>query len=311
MDKKKIIRIAILVVCIVAFLVSSAFVVKYFVEKNNNKQMYEDLANQTTEPDVTEEVKKPDYSAIVEQNSDTVGWITIPGTNINHPVLQRLNNDYYMNHNFEGEYEYRGAIFMDWRNDPSALDGNTIIYGHNAYDGTVFSDIANYDDIEYFKKHPVIEFNTLDTYYKWKICAVFITNQTKTDDNGYIFNYVYPHNMDDENFDVYTSELEKRTLYHTGVDIQKGDKVLTLSSCARNLDMKNYRAKISIVVVARMVREGEEETVDVSKAYVNENPKYPQLYYKKYGIENPFKDDEKWYPVKGEEKWNKKLEVSN
>ena len=106
------------------------------------------MANQTTE-NTTEEVKKPDYSAIVEQNPETVGWITIPDTKINFPVLQTVDNDYYMNHNFENEYEYRGTIFMDYRNNPTDLDANTIIYGHNAYDGTVFSDLANYDDIEF------------------------------------------------------------------------------------------------------------------------------------------------------------------
>ncbi len=297
MEKKNngVLRKVILAVCIVAFLVSSVFVVKYFVEKHNNQKIYDDLANQTTE-NTTEEVKKPDYSAIVEQNPETVGWITIPDTKINFPVLQTVDNDYYMNHNFENEYEYRGTIFMDYRNNPTDLDANTIIYGHNAYDGTVFSDLANYDDIEFYKEHPVIEFNTLDSYYKWKIYAVFITNQVASEDNGYVFNFIYPH-MEGENFKGYVKELNKRTLYYTGVDIQDGDRILTLSSCTRNLDLPNYRAKASIVVVARMVRPGEDATVDTSGAYINENPKYPQLYYKKHGIDNPYKNDEKWYPT--------------
>lgn len=296
-NKKSIITKVVLVICIVAFLISAFFVVKYFVDKHNSEKAYEELQNkveQTTEP--TTEEPKPDYSEAVEKNAETVGWITIPGTNVNFPVVQTIDNSYYMNHNFENKKEFRGAIFMDYRNDPVNLDANTIIYGHNAYDGTVFSDIDNYRDIDYFKEHPVIEFNTLDKYYKWKIYAVFVTNQIASEDNGYIFNYIYPH-LEGENFEGYIEEVNKRTLYHTGVDIEDGDKLLTLQSCTRVLDLSNYRAKTSIVVLARAVREGEDESVDVSKAVKNENPKYPQLYYKKHGIENPYKNDEKWYPV--------------
>ena len=191
----------------------------------------------------------------------------------------------------------RGAIYMDYRNNPTDLDANTIIYGHNDYkDGSVFSEVAHYDDIEYFKEHPIIEFNTLESYYQWKVYAVFITNQQAYDDNGYIFNFIWPQ-MEGPNFKGYVEELNKRTLYYTGVDIKNGDRILTLSSCARNLDTAGNRAKTSIVVVARAVRPGEDPTVDVSKAYVNENPKYPQLYYNIKGIANPYKNDERWYPV--------------
>lgn len=298
MDKKNksIVKKIIFAVCIIAFLVSAVFLAKYFVDRHNSQKGFENLTESTSESDVTEAEKKPDYSAIVDLNPETVGWITIPDTRINFPVLQTVDNDYYMDHNFENKYEKRGSIFMDYRNNPTDLDSNTIIYGHNAYDGTVFSDLSSYDDIEFYKRHPIIEFNTLDKYYKWKICAVFISNQVASEDNGYVFNYIYPHNLESVNFDGYLAEINKRTLYHTGVDIQEGDKILTLSSCARNLDLSDYRAKTSIVVVARAVRDGEDEAVDVSKAYINENPKYPQLYYDKHGIPNPFKDDEKWYP---------------
>ena len=138
-----------------------------------------------------------------------------------------------MDHNFEQKSEYRGAIFMDYRNDAIDLDANTIIYGHNSYDGKVFSDLAQYDDIEFYKEHPVIEFNTLERCYKWKIYAVIITNQVPTEDNGYVFNFIYPH-MEGPNFNGYIQELNKRTLYFTGVDIKEGDRILTLSTCYKD-----------------------------------------------------------------------------
>ncbi len=300
--KKKIITTVILVICIVVFLVSAIFVAKYLVDRHNNQKGYENLTSTTQPTQTPGEVPKPDYSEALKKNPDTVGWIKIPDTNIDFPVVQATDNEYYLSRNFERKSDYRGAIYMDMYNDPTNLQANTIIYGHNAYDGTVFSDIDKYQDIEFYKEHPIVEFNTLDSYHKWKICAVFITNQAPSEDNNYIFDFIYPF-MEGDVFNWYKGELDKRTLYYTGVDFKDGDKFLTLSSCTRKLDMGSYRAKSSIVVVARMLRDGEAETVDVSKAYVNENPKYPQLYYKKYGLTNPYKDDEKWYPRKNDPKW--------
>ncbi len=301
----------IIAVCLAVFLVAAIFLTKFFIDKNNN--------GDTTQPSTTESIettepeKRPDYSEYVAQNPETVGWITIPGTTIDFPVVQSVDNSYYMNHNFEQENHYCGAIFMDYRNDKTDLDSNTIIYGHNNYnDGVVFSELSHYEDIEYYKEHPVIEFNTLDKYYKWKIYAVMITNRLANEDNGYVLNYVYPHNFEGQNYNGYVQELNERTLYFTGVDVKEGDKFLTLQTCVRNFDIKGnskyphnyssggssyYRAQGGIVIIARAVRPGEDPTVDVSQAYVNENPKYPQIYYDKHGIQNPFKNDKKWYPV--------------
>lgn len=308
-NKKKIIKIVVLVICIIVFLVSAGIIGWNLYENYKNNQNLDDLREQITEPttlvnNIIEE-PKPDYSDVLAKNNETVGWITIPGTRINHPVLQHpddanhsVNENYYLKHTFEKTYSIYGAIYMDYRNDAVDLDTNTIIHGHNGYNGTNFSDLAEYDSFEFYKEHPVVEFNTLEKYYKWKIYAVFITNASASDDNGYVFNYVYPY-LDGENFDDFIKEVDKRSLYNTGVDIQRGDKLLTLSTCCRNLDITSKHENVRIVVLARAVRYGEDETVDVSKAFVNENPKYPQLYYRKHGLTNPYKNDERWYPEEG------------
>lgn len=306
-DKKRIGkgRALLLAICIIIFLFSASLVIKHFVEINNNKRGYEDLAglvnNTTLDNGESEDEPVPDYSPLIEQNRDFVGQIIVPNTSINHPVVQYADNDYYLDHSFEKKYDYRGAIFMDYRNDAVNLDSNTIIYGHNAYDTTMFSELVKYEDIEFYKKSPIIEFNTLEANYKWKIYGVFITNATASEDNGYIFNYIYPY-MDGENFDGFIEEVNKRRLYTTDVDITDDDKMLVLSTCVRTLDLKNkygkttYRANARLVVLARMVRDGESAEVNVDNAKVNENPKYPQLWYDKHGLKNPYKNDEKWYP---------------
>ncbi len=298
MEKKNnaVIKKVIIAVVAVILVVGAVFLTKFFIDKNNSGNGDIDNSSNSEITETTEPEEKPDYSEYVAINPETVGFITIPGTNVNFPVVQGPDDKRYLTMNFEKESDYRGAIYMSCNNNPTDLDTNTVIYGHNSYDDKVFSDVAKYEDIEFYKEHPVIEFNTLEKYYKWKIYAVIITNQQKEDDNGYIFNFIYPH-MEGPNFSGYIEELNKRTLYYTGVDIKEGDKILTLSTCCRALDLSGYRAPISLVVVARAVRPGEDPTVDTSKAYINENPKYPQLYYKKHGIENPFKNDVRWYPV--------------
>ena len=314
MEKKNNANVKKIVIAVIAviLIVGAVILTKFFIDKNNgdiniNNPIVDQETIETTEPE-----PKPDYYEYVAKNPETVGFITIPGTTINFPVVQSYNNEYYMNYNFEQEKHYCGAIFMDYRNDAINLDSNTIIYGHNNYnDGVVFSELAHYEDIEYYKEHPVIEFNTLEKYYKWKIYAVMITNRLPNEDNGYVLNYIYPHNFESKNYNNYVEEINKRTLYFTGVDIKEGDKFLTLQTCVRNFDIKGnskyphnytsggssyYRAQGGIVIIARAVRPGEDPTVDTSKAYINENPKYPQIYYDKHGIVNPFKDDTQYKP---------------
>lgn len=298
-------RIILLTICIIVFLFSASLVIKHLVEINNNKNVYKELSSLVTdtspENNDSEKDSVPDYSALLKQNPDLVGWIKVPNTEINHPVVKYADNDYYLDHSFEKKYDYRGAIFMDYRNDPVSLDSNTIIYGHNCYDTTMFSELVQYEDIEFYKKSPVFEFNTLEANYKWKIYGVFITNANASEDNDYIFNYIYPY-MDGENFDGFIEEVNKRRLYTTDVDINDDDKMLVLSTCVRALDLENkygkttYRANARIVILARMVRDGESAQVNVDNAKVNENPKYPQLWYDKHGLANPYKNDEKWYP---------------
>lgn len=295
--KMGVVRTIILIVCILIFACSSLFLVKHFVDRKKNQDYYEKIQSTVTET-ADDSV---DFASLLKLNSDTVGWIQVPNTNIDYPVVQFMNNEYYLNHDFEKNYNYRGAIFMDCRNNPTDLDANTIIYGHNCYDKTMFSELSQYDSIDFYKKTPVFEFDTPEESKKWKIYAVFITSAKAEEDNGYVFNYIYPY-MDGENFNGFIDEVNKRRLYVTDVDISDDDEMLILSTCVRNLDTKDkygkttYRADARLVVVSRAVRDGESETVDVSKSYLNENPKYPQLWYDNNKEKNPFKNDAKWYP---------------
>ena len=291
MSKK---RKAITAVIVIVVLVAAAAAAYYIYNAVNSETSL--TTNTTAAPAEGETTSVPaEYQEYYNRNNDFVGWIKIDGTEIDYPVVQADDNDYYLNHNFDKEKESRGTIFMDYTSDSNLGYMNTVIHGHNWLDDTVFSELPQYSDIDYYREHPVIEYNTRNEMHKWKIFAVFITTASADEDNGYVFNYVYP-DMGGINFDGYMAEINKRTLYYTGVDVNENDKILTLSTCTREVDTRSYRADCRIVILARMVRDGESEQVNTSAAYENENPKYPQIWYDLKNIENPYKNDEFWYP---------------
>ena len=152
------------------------------------------------------------------------------------------------------------------------------------HDDKVFGTLEQYREIEGFKKAPTIEVFTLNGTYTFKVYAVFVTNAEEKDDNGHVFNYIFTQ-AGNESFLNYIAEIDKRKYYTTGVDINENDKILTLSTCCYDFD--NAR----LAVVARMVREGENSAVDTSLAFRNENQKFPQAWYNKKGIANPYKND--------------------
>lgn len=288
----------IIAICLIVFICASAVIIRNYVKRHNSIEMNGKLE----EVFVVEKEEKElfNFDEMLKINPGFVGWIRVPNTNISLPVVKYSNNSYYLNHDFYKKYDYRGTVFMDYRNDAVNLDASTILYGHNCYDGTMFSDLEKYQDIEFYKSSPVIDFATVNGMEKWKVYAVFITNAKAEEDNGYIFNYIYPY-MDGENFDGFINEVNKRRLYATDVDINDDDNMLVLSTCIRSLDIYNkgkrtYKADARLVVLARKLRTGESESVNTDGVTLNPSPKYPQLWYDKNGTKNPYAGDEKWYP---------------
>ncbi len=313
---KKIAINVVSVVLIITIIVSGTFVGKRGIEqflilrqeqeKQREAALSEDIMNKLE--DMTEEqkwaylyekypellnVKFPsgilcDYALYYSQNPQTVGYIKIDGTKVDSPVVQAENDKYYLNHDFYGKATGYGAIYATHKNKFQPLDRNTLLYGHNMHDGSRFAELINYKNLEFFKKHPVIQFDTLFEKKIWKIAAVFITNGTTESDNGYFFDYTFNH-CSDACFIEYIEELEKRALYETGVDLAPTDTLLTLSTCTYEYD------DARLVVVARLVRDGESHEVNTALAdYKKTEPKYPDSYYQNPNS-NPYKNDKKFY----------------
>ena len=125
-----------------------------------------------------------DYALYYSKNPQTIGYLKIDGTKIDTPVVQADNDKYYLRHDFNGSSTSYGAVFATYKADFKPLDRNTLLYGHNMFDGERFAALANYKSLDYFKKHPIIQFDTLFEKHQWKGYAVILTNGSVESNNG-------------------------------------------------------------------------------------------------------------------------------
>ncbi len=299
--RKAVLTVAIAVMAIGAFILLNTYVIEPFKEDKNSEEIAGLVSQATTLPmaDPWMEINKkypdisfpegmnPAFADLYAINPEFAGWVSIPEMNINYAVVQADDNDKYLKRDFYGKYTSYGVPFFDYRNTPRSLtlSKNTVIYGHNMrHDDKIFGTLEQYRETDAFRKAPLIGMSTLYGDYTFKIYAVFITNSLPRDDNGNVFNYIFV-NSDEEMFSKYIAEVDKRKLYTTGVDINPGDKILTLSTCC--YDFSDAR----LVVVGRLMRDSESPEVDFSLVRENENPKFPQAYYDVMRIDYPYKDD--------------------
>ena len=251
---------------------SSEAIVEY-----HSVQVIERAVDTMTQPPTREQVSSlPEgylekFAAAYEVNPEIVGWLTIPNTNINLPVMQHEDNDFYLDHNFEGEYDTIGVPFMDFRNKVDELYNNTLIYGHNWESGQMFHSLLLYKDVEFYKENPVITFDTVYEESQWKVIACF---EAVTDSNiGQVFNYWnFLKTKDPERVQKYIDDVIERSYFLTTVDTNPDDYLLTIQTCA------NDRYDRKICLVARKLRPGESGQVDVEGAEANPNRLRPVIY---------------------------------
>lgn len=281
------IRKLLLLLCVCVFLGSMTYLVKFKTdsmasEKNiSNLQQQMEQAEKDVESGNTVSIEGypedylPKFASFYEVNEDIKGWIKIPNTNVNFPVVQTTDNDYYHRLNFQKEYDYYGTPYIDYECDVQKPSTNIIIYGHNIKaDGQMFNDLTKYKNLDFYKENPVVNFDSVYREGKYKIIGAFITNAQPEQDNGNIFNYVSFVDADsEEEFNAFIDEVRKRSIFDTTVDVEYGDELLTLSTCTYE-----FRPEARFAVVARRVRDGESEEVDVSGAKINEDAYYPQAY---------------------------------
>jgi len=278
----------ILVISVIVFLGSGGYLIyKYFGEPfleqlelasykkdyNSEEPSQAEDGVWNNDQDDEEEERLPDgtlasFKEIRELNGDVVGWITIPDTLIDYPVVQAKDNNFYLRHNINKEYNYSGCPFLDYRNDvrPDSDTRNLIIYGHHRRNGTMFAQLKKYNDVDFYKENPVLRFDTIYERSEWIIFSNF--RATTSWATGTPFNYIQTDFKEDKDYLDFVGELKKRSLITTPVEVRADDQILLLSTCS--YEKSNWR----MVIAARRVRD-DETSIDVSAAVKASNPLMP------------------------------------
>ncbi len=310
-DKKKnILFTSICVILCIATIVCSCLAVFNFMNKPEEEETdtkapvqnaqaykpYGDLETNYNSADFPDSINA-NLKAMYSENSDLVGWLTINGTAIDYPIMQDSKNKYYLyNHNAFNESSRYGTPFVDFRCNKFDLSKNTVIYGHHMNNNAHFGSLDGYVKPDYFKKHPLIKYDTLTNSYTFKVYAVFYATTQSSVDGGYVFDYYNP-NMSSSNFSGYIQMLKQYALYTTEAGLKADDKIITLSTCTHVYDgLKSGGVDARLVVVGRLLRQGESESMNTDNVLVNSNYRRPQLWYDKNGKSNPYASYRSWKP---------------
>lgn len=183
----------------------------------------------TEEEEVELEVLE-EYQTLYNKNKKLIGWLKIDDTIIDYPVMQTVNNEYYLDHNFNQEYDKNGSLFLDKDCDVVRRNTNLIIYGHHMKSGKMFGSLNSYSNEEYGKKHALIQFDTIYEKGTYEVMYVFRSRIYNEDEVVFKY-YQFLDAASEAEFNSNMQEMAALSLYDTGVTARYGDELLTLSTC--------------------------------------------------------------------------------
>ncbi len=187
-----------------------------------------------------------EFKILLNKNQKLIGWLKIDDTNIDYPVMQTTDNEYYLDHNLNQEYDKNGSIFMDKDCDVLSPSTNYILYGHHMKSGQMFGNLDRYSSEEYYEEHPYIQFDTIYEKGTYQVMYVFRSHVYSEDEIAFKYYQFIDVNSEQE-FDSYMQEMAEMSIYDTGVTAQYGDQLLTLSTC------DNHEENGRFVVVAKKI----------------------------------------------------------
>lgn len=265
MKKRERKRKLIMAVCVLLCLVSFGYLGAYYQVSAKSAREFEELvalkeAGASAQTSGSKGVKihytddnvevpdvLPEYQAILNKNQKLIGWVKIDDTIIDYPVMQTVNNEYYLDHNFNQEEDKNGCIFMDCQCDVIKGCDNIILYGHHMKSGKMFGTLNKYSQQTYYEEHPVIQFDTIYEKGEYQVMYVFRSKVYSEEDVNFKY-YQFINAVSEKEFYSYLNEMAALSLYDTGVTATYGDRLLTLSTC-------DYREnKGRFVVVAKKIK---------------------------------------------------------
>lgn len=262
----------VLVICILVFVGSAGYLLRYYMKIRKAEKGFDNVksmivkesaspkkdSKSSEKSDVSngaDVIKLTDVDGVPVQekfvklyqtNKDFVGWLEIPGTNIDYPVMQTKDDEeYYLHRDFDKEYSDSGTLFASAKSKLKKPSDNVLIYGHNMKAGTMFSAILDYDTEDFYNKHHTIYFDTLEDNGKYEVIAAF---RTEINDDAASFKYYDFYEAETpEEFQEYVDKAKSLTPYKIEKTAEYGEKLLTLSTCSYHANEGRY------VVVAKKV----------------------------------------------------------
>lgn len=229
--------IILLVICIGVLGFSAWQLVGIYLEYKEGTDEYEDL-RQYVKDEVPEEgtgnngeeggdrEQRVAFDELRALNEDVIGWIEIPDTQVNYPILKGEDDAYYLNHTFNHTVNSSGSIFMEVLNSPDFTDLHTIIYGHNMKNGAMFGELKEYKSPSFLVAHPLIYIDLEDGTHAYEIFSCYQTT-VKSD------SYTIGFERNDE-YSAFLKKLKDRADYDTGVEVSVVDDIISLSTCDKS-----------------------------------------------------------------------------
>ena len=217
------------ILCLVICLIFLSLFTWEFLDKKEGETFYRNVLPSTNIKDINK---------LENEYEGATGYIEIPDTSISYPIMQGKDNSYYLKHLPNGKSNKMGSIFLDYRNN-GFNDKNTIIYGHNFNNGTMFSDLLNYKSSEFYKKHSNYKIYTSDKVIEVSIVAVYIADATKEE---------LPINFESlDDFESYMNMALKNSLINSNESIGYDDSLITLCTCS------NGSWKSRLIVIGKVL----------------------------------------------------------
>lgn len=229
---KKLIRVLINIILISILIFSGYKIYTKLAEYKKADTVYSDIREKSKDKDK--------YSDLTKINPDYRFWIKVNNTNIDYPVVQTSDNEYYLTHDFNKEYLASGSIFMDYRNNFEE-DKSNIIYGHYMRNKTMFGELVNYKDENFFNENNLINIEYKGKTYTYQVFSVYVADLTK--------DYLKVDFENDKEYQNYINYITNRSMYKSNLQISKEDKIITLYTCS--YEFKDART----IVHAKLISE--------------------------------------------------------
>lgn len=218
-NKRKCLTIVFMVFCFVGIITTIYLISDLEKDVGTNMQIKQEIEKYIND----EEDLGVDFKALKNINSDTVGYVEVPNTNVDYVVVKGNDNEYYLKHDFNKGYNVAGWIFADYRNKVDGTDKNLVIYGHNTVDGSMFGSLSNLLKEENIKNENdlIINFVTDKGRKKYKIFSIYTIKPEE---------YYISTDFKEDEFEVFKKRMKERSIYKLDVSLENKN-IITLSTC--------------------------------------------------------------------------------